>query len=46
MISTIIVLLICWYILYRLAKPDYERRYKKKLRFRDTLNPKNWNKLH
>ena len=47
MISGIIVILIGWYfIVYRLNKKDYERRYNKELRFRDTLNPEYWHKLH
>ena len=44
--SAIITLVILWYIMYRLSKPDYEKRYGKKLKFRDTFKPENWKKLH
>lgn len=43
---TILILVLIWYLVYRLSKGDYEKRTGKKLRFRDTLNPKNWDKLH
>lgn len=46
MISFIIVALIAWYFMYRIGfKPMYEKRYNKKLRFRDSLNPKYWDKI-
>lgn len=46
MISTIVILLLLWYCMYRLSKKDYERRYNKKLKFKDTFDPGNWDKLH
>lgn len=46
MISGILVILIAWYFMYRIwFKPQYEEKYKKKLRFRDSLNPKYWDKF-
>lgn len=46
MISGILVILIAWYFMYRTVfKPTYEKRYNKKLRFRDSLNPKYWDKF-
>ena len=46
MISAIMVILLLWYCMYRLSKKDYEKRYNKKLKFKDTFNPNNWDKLH
>lgn len=45
MFSSLGAILVGMYILYRLHKPDYERRYNKKLRYRDMFNPKYWKKL-
>lgn len=46
MISTVIVILLAWYFMYRINfKPKYEKKYNKKLRFRDSLNPKYWDKI-
>ena len=36
--ATIIVLLLGYYVIYRLWRPRYEVKYKKKLRFRDMFN--------
>lgn len=44
--GTILIILLLFYVMYLLSRKDYERRYGKKLRFRDALNPKNWDKLH
>lgn len=46
MFGSIIAIIFCWYCLYRLSKKRYEKTYNKKLKFRDTLNPKNWDKLY
>ena len=43
--SELIIVLLLWYCVYRLNKKDYEKKYNKKLKFRDTLNPRNWKKL-
>ena len=46
MISIIIILLIGWYFfIYRISKEKYEKRWNKELKFKDTLNPKKWNKF-
>ena len=44
--GTILTILLGFYCMYLLSRKDYEKRYGKKLRFRDALNPKNWDKLH
>ena len=44
--STLLIVLFLWYIIYRLNKKDYEEKYNKELKFRDTFNPNNWKKLH
>ena len=44
--SGLIIVLLLWYCVYRLNKKDYEKKYNKELKFRDTLNPRNWKKLH
>ena len=44
--GTILIILLLFYVMYLLSRKDYEREYGKKLRFRDALNPKNWDKLH
>lgn len=46
MMATILTILLGFYCMYLLSRKDYEREYGKKLRFRDALNPKNWDKLH
>ena len=46
MFESIIAIIFGWYCMYRLSKKRYEKTYNKKLRFRDTLNPKNWDKLY
>ena len=43
--SGLIIVLLLWYCVYRLNKKEYERKYNKKLKFRDTLNPRNWKKI-
>ena len=44
--SGLIIVLLLWYCVYRLNKKEYEKKYNKELKFRDTLNPRNWKKLH
>lgn len=45
-ISFIVILIVWYFVPYRINKADYEKKYNKKLRYIDTLNPKNWDKLH
>lgn len=44
--SAVITILLLWYIIYRLNKKEYEEKYNKKLKFRDTFKPENWGKMH
>ena len=44
--SAVITILLLWYIIYRLNKEEYEKKYNKKLKFRDTFKPENWKKMH
>lgn len=44
--SAVLMLLFLWYIIYRLNKKEYEEKYHKELKFRDTFNPENWKKMH
>lgn len=44
--SAVITILFLWYIIYRLNKKEYEKKYNKELKFRDTFKPENWEKMH
>ncbi len=44
--SAVITILLLWYIIYRLNKKEYEEKYNKELKFRDTFKPENWGKMH
>lgn len=43
--ATIFTLLLLSYLLYRLVKPKYEKKWGKELRFRDIFNPEYWDKM-
>ena len=46
MICTLLLILLGWYFfVYRTSKEKYEKRWNKKLRFRDSLDPQYWDKI-
>ena len=44
--SAVIMILFLWYIVYRLNKKEYEKKYNKELKLRDTFKMENWEKMH